>query len=123
MAPDRTLIFVYNADSGLYNTLADMGHKIFSPATYACQLCALTHGYFSMHEDWANFLAELEVELVFLHRDEFIGRFPALAPQLPAVFLQQAGSTPQCLLSAEQINQCQDLPALKGLLEQKLHGA
>ena len=39
-----SLLFVYNADSGFFNTLADIGHKLFSPATYPCQLCAITHG-------------------------------------------------------------------------------
>ncbi len=28
-----TLLFVYNADSGFFNTLADTGHKLFSPTT------------------------------------------------------------------------------------------
>jgi hypothetical protein len=37
-----SLVFVYNADSGVFNTLSDIAHKIFSPETYACNLCALT---------------------------------------------------------------------------------
>ena len=42
MASNDSLLFVYNADSGFFNTLADIGHKLFSPATYPCQLCAIT---------------------------------------------------------------------------------
>jgi hypothetical protein len=38
------LLFVYNADSGLAAALFDSAHKLLSPQTYACNLCALTHG-------------------------------------------------------------------------------
>ena len=40
------LIFVYNAGSGKLNALFDMAHKIVSPTTYECSLCALTHDAF-----------------------------------------------------------------------------
>lgn len=70
-----TLLFVYNADSGLFNTLADIAHKIFSPKTYACNLCALTHSPIGMRSDWKTFLADLRQPLEFLHRDEFQHQF------------------------------------------------
>lgn len=44
-------LFVYNADSGLFNTATDIAHKILLPETYACNLCALTHGHFKIHEE------------------------------------------------------------------------
>ncbi len=116
----RKLIFVYNADSGLFNTLADMGHKIFSPSTYECRLCALTHGYFSMRKEWAEWLAGLDADLDFLHRDEFIATYPGLAAPLPAVFLQADGSEPICLLDTDVIRRCADLTALQVQLEKKL---
>ncbi|WP_232221892.1 hypothetical protein [Methanococcoides burtonii] len=40
----NTLIFVYNADSGLINEMKDYVHKIVSPSTYECNLCAITYG-------------------------------------------------------------------------------
>lgn len=30
-----TLIFVYNADSGLFNTVTDIAHKVLSPGPVA----------------------------------------------------------------------------------------
>jgi hypothetical protein len=42
------LLFVYDTDGGPFNTMVDNAHEILSPNTYACQLCALTHGY--LHE-------------------------------------------------------------------------
>ncbi len=47
-----TLLFVYNADSGFFNLAADIARKIFSPQTYDCNLCAITHDAFAMKNDW-----------------------------------------------------------------------
>ena len=65
------LVFVYNADSGLINTLIDIGHKAISPQTYECNLCDLTFGLFKEHKKWKQFREESNTEMEFLHRDEF----------------------------------------------------
>ena len=65
------LIFIYNADSGLMNTLMDIGHKAISPQTYECNLCGLTFGVLSEHKQWKKFRESSEIEMEFLHRDEF----------------------------------------------------
>ena len=65
------LIFVYNADSGLMNTLMDIGHKAISPQTYNCSLCGLTFGILSEHKQWKQFRQASDTEMEFLHRDEF----------------------------------------------------
>lgn len=65
------LIFVYNADSGLINTFIDIGHKVISPQTYQCNLCALTFGVISEQKQWKQFRQESKTEMEFLHRDEF----------------------------------------------------
>ncbi len=106
------LIFVYNADSGALNTVVDIAHKIISPRTYPCKLCGLTHGYFRMREEWAEFIAGLGVECEFLHRDDLQRRLPGLQVALPAILHEKTGVTRLCL-SAEVINRCSDLVALK----------
>ncbi|MEL6927256.1 MAG: GTPase [Cyanobacteria bacterium J06600_6] len=65
------LIFVYNANSGLMNTLMDIGHKAISPQTYECNLCGLTFGIVSEHKQWKQFREASKAEMEFLHRDEF----------------------------------------------------
>ena len=84
---EYTLLFVYNADSGLFNTMADIGHKLLSPETYACDLCALTHGYFSEKRQWREFVESLGPECEFLHRDQFRKCYPQDTTPLPAVFI------------------------------------
>jgi hypothetical protein len=65
------IIFVYNADSGLLNTLLDIGHKIIKPETYTCNLCNLTFGNFTENQKWKEFRESTDIEMEFLHRDEF----------------------------------------------------
>jgi hypothetical protein len=110
-----TLIFVYNADSGLFNTLADIGHKIFSPQTYRCDLCMLTYGYFSERAEWRDFIEQLPLESRFLHRDEFLREFPHLDVPLPAVFLQQDTDLRLCI-NARSLHDCKDLRDLQNLI-------
>jgi hypothetical protein len=81
----RALLFVYNADSGVGSALLDIGHKIISPSTYNCRLCALTHGVFAMRESWRVFVKELPLPAEFLHRDAFRSRYDLPGIALPAV--------------------------------------
>ena len=106
------LLFVYNADSGLFNLLADIGHKVFSPQTYACDLCALTHGVFSERSTWRSFIEQLGCDCRFMHRDEFAARYPAITTPLPAVF-RIDGEALHCCLDATAIAALPDLQALQ----------
>ena len=72
----RQLIFVYNADAGPLHTALDIAHKLFSPATYRCDLCKLTHGLLRERETWQQFRASSGDELRFFHRDEFEREYP-----------------------------------------------
>lgn len=109
---DGTLLFVYNADSGLFNTVTDIAHKVFSPETYQCDLCALTHGYFSVKEQWQSFINELGVPCEFLHRNQLDSVSGIDATQLPAIYRRHAGEWKICLPKGE-IAECEDIPALK----------
>jgi len=70
-APVQKLIFVYNANSGLHNMIIDGAHKIVSPKTYECSLCGLTFGAFKENNIWKKFRNKSNLELNFLHKDEF----------------------------------------------------
>ena len=107
----QRLLFVYNADSGLFNTLGDIGHKIFSPQTYSCNLCAISHGYLSEKKEWRQFIESLPVSCEFLHRDEFLQIYPDICSDLPAVFRLEKEAIDQCL-DAESINHCHSVEAL-----------
>ena len=111
-----TLLFVYNADSGIFNTIADIGRKMTSPDTYTCQLCALTHGYFTVRREWKEFVETLDCECEFLHRDEFIERYGTTEVAFPAIFLKSNATLSLCLDTTD-LNRCETLAALKELIK------
>ena len=113
------LLFVYNADSGIFNTVTDIAHKILSPRTYSCNLCMLTHGYFSARDSWVKFLQQINVSLEFLHRDEFVQRYPHNRTQLPAIFAVQDQSL-SVWLDHHAINSLHDVQALQAVITDKL---
>ncbi len=114
-----TLVFVYNADSGVFNTLTDIAHKLLSPRTYTCNLCAITHSAFAMQKSWKEYLASLDADLEFLHADELKSRYGILDEPLPAVFRKAAGKLTVCI-AARAINACKDSDDLKRLIERAL---
>lgn len=116
-----TLVFVYNAESGLFNTVTDIAHKVFSPETYSCHLCALTYGTFTIRAEWKAFLESLAVDLEFLHRDELAARYGVKEALLPAIYRKEDGVLLP-FATAEAINACADLAALKALIVTRLGG-
>lgn len=114
-----SLVFVYNADSGLFNTLTDIAHKTFAPETYSCHLCAITYGTFGMRAEWKQFLESLEFELEFLHRNEMQERYGIADADLPAIFIKHADAI-EILISASVINSCSSIEELKQLISGRL---
>jgi hypothetical protein len=112
-----SLIFVYAMDGGLFNGITHYAHKIISPGTYPCNLCAVTNSMLGTKREWANFLRELGIKTEFLHRDEFIEAYPK-APQngFPAVFHSSGDGDLHLLITSPEINECHELSALISLL-------
>lgn len=115
----QRLVFVYNADSGLFNTVTGIAHKILSPLTYACQLCSLTHGYFRVRREWEAFLEDLDIECRFLHRDEFQTKYGKGRIDPPAIYVEQNGALDPWA-NRKDIEACPNLDALKTLIRSRL---
>ncbi len=105
------LIFVYNADSGLFNQVTDAAHKIFLPETYQCALCQLTYGNFSIKKEWKEFIESLDVETTFLHKDEFSKAYPNLTIKPPAILKEQNDEV-ELMISAVQLRNLSSLDEL-----------
>ncbi len=111
------LIFVYNANAGLAAGLMDSVHKLVSPGTYPCSLCAVTYGLTRMDPRWKAWLRALPVEAVFHHRPDFRAAYPAAAGwPLPLVALEQGGQL-RPLLDATTLDTLASLDALVAALE------
>ena len=113
------IVFVYNAESGLFNALSDIAHKALSPQTYPCNLCALTHSALGMRKEWKDYLDGLALEKEFLHSDQLARRYGAEGLALPAV-LRKRGKRVELMIDADAINRCESLEELKRLLTARL---
>lgn len=120
MSQSKTkLVFVYNADSGLFNTVTDIAHKIISPKTYSCNLCSLTHGYFSIRDSWVKFLQQLDVECEFLHRDELFSKYAIENTELPVIYENIDGRI-EVWVTKEKIEQFNSVDELMAFIKMKL---
>ena len=116
----RTLVFVYNADSGIWNALSDLVHKTVSPSTYCCDLCAMTYGLLGMRRHWGSFIRRLEYEVEFTYRDLVGAKYPMLPTvSLPCVCLVEGEGATE-LVSAQEFLGMQTLEELIGELSRKL---
>lgn len=96
---------------------ADFAHKIFSPLTYACSLCSLTHGNFGIKKEWADFIKGLDADLEFYHKDEFTSKYKSLNTEFPAIFINENGNFRE-LVNAKIIDSYKSLDELKTLMKE-----
>lgn len=113
------VIFVYNANTGLFSIVTDFAHKILSPSTYQCNLCALTYGSISMNQEWKIFIESLQIETIFLHKNKFEKQYK-IQTALPAIFIIVNGAINK-IITKQEIESCQTLEALKTLVTKKIN--
>jgi len=106
-----TLLFVYNADSGKINALLDAGHKLFSPSTYQCSLCALTYDTFTENNVWKSFREGSKIDMKFYHKDEFEKDFPYVNMDYPVV-LQLEKDKLSTLIDHRSLDKIPDIASL-----------
>ncbi len=120
MNPEK-LIFIYNADSGLRNVLLDGAHKILSPATYDCRLCALTFGAFTENKAWKKFRMETDRDMEFLHKNEFQKAYASKFGHkfsFPIVLIASASDL-EVLVSTNELNNMETAVDLIDLIRQR----
>ncbi len=105
------LLFIYNANSGKLNALFDAGHKLFSPSTYQCSLCALTYDTFTENSIWKTFRNESNLTMEFYHKDEFETTFPSVNMIYPAI-LKLEGNHLTTVLNNDILNTISDVEEL-----------
>jgi hypothetical protein len=121
MTGPARLLMLYNADGGLVSGALDLLHKTFSPATYACKLCAVTYGPLGMKRAWRTTLEALPLPVAFLHRDEWHVQYPGNPTPLPAILLETDASL-EPLVSAADFAGIDSLEALQALVSARLQG-
>lgn len=113
------LLFVYNANSGKLNALFDAGHKLISPSTYQCSLCALTYDAFTENMIWKNFRTESNLEMEFYHKDEFEAKFTSVKMIYPTI-LKLEGNQVSTVLSRDVLNEISEVESLIEQLKSRI---
>ena len=124
------LIFVYALDGDLFSEISSYAHKVFSPRTYPCNLCALTNGMLGSKREWTRFIGEIAIRITrgcrelgikteFLHQDEFNQRYPTQQHSFPAAFRSTGNGELELLMTSTEIDECRDLSALISLVTER----
>ena len=113
------IIIIYNAESGIFNSLSDYVHKIASPETYQCNLCTLTYGNLGMESKWKDYLKKLKLPVSFQYKDQVQNNPDLNTGFLPAIMLRKNGNIKE-LVSAAEINHAGSVDELISLLDKKL---
>ncbi len=113
---------MYNANKGAGSGLMGSLHKAISPKTYECNLCRLTHGVFAEKKAWRNFRKRSEVEMIFLHKEEYQDKFKSKFESLYdlPVILYQDNYDLSVMVKKEELNQMEEVETLIEKLETRL---
>ena len=102
----------------MVNSWLDIAHKIIKPETYACDLCALTHGSFREKQIWKDFKNRYPVPMEFYHKDEFLKAYNSkwLPPyEFPIILIADA-EVIEPVVTSKDFNEITTVEALMQLL-------
>ena len=115
---ETELIFIYNAKSGIVNEFLDFAHKIISPSTYNCNLCAISYGNFTMKKKWSDYISSLLVKSTFTYKDK-VSEYGYNNIELPSIIFRN-GSKSKVIISSEEINKLKKIDQLINLISDRL---
>ncbi|MFT4662763.1 MAG: hypothetical protein ACI8XB_003056 [Patiriisocius sp.] len=111
------IIFIYNANSGFFSGMMDSAHKLFSPDTYTCDLCSITHGLAGPKREWQEFIDGLEHPIKFYHKNDL----PPAYENLPLpVILKKSKENFEILVSKDEMSEMKTVTLLTDMLNNKL---
>ncbi len=114
------LVFVYNADGGILNSIMDSAHKLFAPSTYQCALCAVTHGIAGMRSEWKEYMRGLPYETRFYHRDGFQRDWRGIGQEFPAIYFQAKANDMKILIGRSELETVTSVAQLTALLGRRI---
>ena len=116
------LIFVYNANHTNAGSLLASARKFFSSTKNQCDLCSLTHGIFFEKQRWKNFKKATDLEMIFLHKDQFLKQYKS--KWLPRynfpVILSQHRGVLELFITTADITQIKDVEGLVTAIKSRM---
>ncbi len=119
MSSEKSLIFIYNANSGIISSVKDLWHKILRPSTYDCNLCMQTFGTISMKKDWKKFINNLNIDVEFLHKNDFKKKYKITDAKYPSAYVKKNVSL-ELLITKNEMNNVKSLDEMEALVSSKL---
>ncbi len=120
MPENMTLLFVYNLDSGVLQSVHDYTTRRPDASGAAVHnLNTITHSPLGIKKEWKRFLKELRIPSRSMDRNEFITEFGHTTITFPVVLLKK-GTELSVLLGAEELNRCRDLSDLIDLVNERI---
>lgn len=119
MANSQKIVFVYNAKSGFMHSMSDLFRNTTKPSDNPCKLCSLTYSGAFMKKMWQEYIANLGIETLFLHKDEFAKVYPDHDTTFPVVLLARNNSL-TTLINSKDFKDMSDLTDLISLLSKRL---
>jgi len=117
---DKELIFIYNAKSGLVNEMIDFAHKIVSPETYDCNLCAISYGTFTKKKGWSYYINSLPIKSTFTYKDKISALKKGLSSlKFPTIIIRDGVELNE-IISRNEINSIKNINQLISLLNERL---
>ena len=117
---DKELIFIYNAKSGVVNEMIDFAHKIVSPKTYDCNLCAISYNTFTKKKRWSNYINSLPIKSVFTYKDKVSYLDKELSNlEFPTIIFRNGVELNE-IISRNEINNINNINQLISLLNERL---
>lgn len=113
------LFLIYNANSGVFNSITDIAHKTLAPTSYHCNLCKLTHGVLFEKKKWINFISDLNIEMEYLHKDFLPDEIKEQNLSYPVILIKQNEIISE-LITSNEIDKILTLDQLIKLVENAL---
>ncbi len=93
-------------------------HKMISPSTYACDLCAITYGTVAMKKEWKTFIDQSKVPFRFYYKNTLPKKFDHNLDY--PVVLRYENSSVSCILDRQDFAAINDLNEFIVLLKEKV---
>jgi len=120
MQDSPILLFVYNLDSGVLQSIHDYSTmKTESAGGEISPLSRLTHSPLGMKKEWKRFIKELKIPSRSLDRNEFFHEFGRRPITFPIVLVKK-GTELSILITTDEIKACSELRDLIQLVEGRI---
>ncbi len=107
--------FIYNAKTGVVNSIIDVAHKLISPDTYECNLCKMTHDTFTENGKFKALKKKYNITL--WHINEYEAKYKA-EKNYPLIIIRDKNEKEINRIKTDKINNLNKVDDIEFLLDE-----